>query len=98
MFVEHMQIKEVEALHHALPLHLHQACAITLSKIKSKERCISLSLNIINTNAYTCVNFGYVQCSKGNNSKSRQTRVTVHSSCKLSPSACVKFHENIEQT
>ena len=27
---------------------------------------------------------GYVQCSKGNNSKSRQTRVTVHVFCTLS--------------
>ena len=27
---------------------------------------------------------GYVQCSKGNNSKSRQTRVTVHEFCTLS--------------
>ena len=30
--------------------------------------------------------------------KVSKTWVTFHSSCKLSPSACVKFHENIEQT
>ena len=30
---------------------------------------------------------GYVQCSKGNNSKSRQTRVTVYVFCTLSHSA-----------
>ena len=35
-----------QALHQALPLHLHQASAITLSKIKSKGRYINLSLNI----------------------------------------------------
>ena len=31
-----------------------------------------------------CVRNGYVQCSKGNNSKSRQTRVTIHVFCTLS--------------
>ena len=51
--------------------------------IKSKGRCISLSLNIIIIDACTCVN---IQCSKGNNSKSRQTRVMVHVFCKSSPS------------
>ena len=56
-------------------------------KIKSKGRCICLSLNIINIDACTCVNFGYVQCSKGNNSKSRQNTVTVHVFCKWSHSA-----------
>ena len=30
---------------------------------------------------------GYVQCSKGNNSKSRQNRVTVHVFCMMSHSA-----------
>ena len=30
---------------------------------------------------------GYVQCSKGNNSKSRQTRVTIHVFCTSSHSA-----------
>ena len=36
---------------------------------------------------------GYVQCSKGNNSKSRKTRVMVHVFCKLYYG--VKFCENI---
>ena len=45
---------------------------------------------------YICVKFhenithgrnGYVQCSKGNNSTSRQTRVTVHVFCILSHDA-----------
>ena len=80
-------IKVLQALYHALPLHLHQACVITLSKIKSKGRCISLSLNIINIDAYTCVDFGYFQCSVGNTSKCRQTRGMVHVFCKLSHSA-----------
>ena len=44
-------IKVLQALHHAPPLHLHEASAITLSKIKSKGRCISFSLNIINIDA-----------------------------------------------
>ena len=48
------EIKALQALHHVLPLHLHQASAITLSKIKSKGRCISLSLNIINIDVSTC--------------------------------------------
>ena len=77
----------MQAQHHVPLLHLHQANAITLSKIKSKGRCISLPLNIINIDACTCVNFGYVQCSKDNNSKSRQSRVTVHVFCKSSHSA-----------
>ena len=40
---------------------------------------------------------GYAQCSKGNNSKSRQTRITIHVFCILSNSlyVCVKFPENI---
>ena len=41
---------------------------------------------------------GYVQCSKGNNSKSRQTRVRGYVFCMLSHCAlhlCMKFHENI---
>ena len=81
------RIKALQALHCAPSLHLHQARAITLSKMKSKGRCISLSLNIINIMHHsTCVNSGYVQCSKGNRSKSRQTRVTVHVFCKSSHS------------
>ena len=36
---------------------LNQASAIALSKIKSKGRCISLSLNIINIDACRSVNF-----------------------------------------
>ena len=81
------KIKVLQALHHVQPLHLHQASAITLSKIKSKGRCISLSLNSISTDACTGVNFGYVQCSKSNHSKRRQTRVTVHVFCKSPHSA-----------
>ena len=39
----------------------------------------------------------YVQCSKGNNSKSRQISVMVHVFCTLSHGLyiCVKFRENI---
>ena len=40
---------------------------------------------------------GHFQYSKGNNSKSRKTRVTVHVFC-MSPlgvNICVKFHENM---
>ena len=38
-----------------------------------------------------------VECSKGNNSKSRKTRVTVHVFCMSSHGVniCVKFHENM---
>ena len=35
-------IKALQALHHAPPLHLHQASAITLSKIKFVLHVISL--------------------------------------------------------
>ena len=40
---------------------------------------------------------GHCQYSKGNNSKSRKTRVTVHVFCMSSHGAniCVKFHENM---
>ena len=42
---------------------------------------------------------GYLQCSKGNNSKSRQTRIMVYVFCMLSHSVLhtfyVKFRENI---
>ena len=40
---------------------------------------------------------GYFQYSKGNNSKSRKTRVTVHVFCMSSHGVniCVKFHENM---
>ena len=40
---------------------------------------------------------GHFQYSKGNNSKSRKTRVTVHVFCMSSHGVniCVKFHENI---
>ena len=97
-----IKIKVLQALHHVQPLHLHQASAITLSKIKSKGRCISLSLNSISTDACTGVNFGYVQCSKSNHSKRRQTRVTVHVFCKSPHSAftfvwsCVKILSGLE--
>ena len=40
---------------------------------------------------------GHFQYSKGNNSKSRKTRVTAHVFC-MSPhgvNICVKFHENM---
>ena len=39
---------------------------------------------------------GHFQYSKGNNSKSKKTRVTVHVSCMSSHGVniCVKFHEN----
>ena len=69
-------------------------------KNKSKGRCVSLSLNIINTDACTCVNFGYVQCTKDNNSESRQTRVAFMCSASrlIVLYICVKFCENIERT
>ena len=35
----HRKIKALQALHHTLPLHLHQASAITLSKIKCFFTC-----------------------------------------------------------
>ena len=40
---------------------------------------------------------GHFQYSKGNNSKSRKTRVTVNVFCMLSHGVniCVKFHENM---
>ena len=40
---------------------------------------------------------GHFQYSKGNNSKSRKTRVTVHVFCMSSHGVniCVKFHENM---
>ena len=40
---------------------------------------------------------GRFQYSKGNNSKSRKTRVTVHVFCMSSHGVniCVKFHENM---
>ena len=40
---------------------------------------------------------GHFQYSKGNNSKSRKTRVTVHVFCMSSfgVNICVKFHENM---
>ena len=40
---------------------------------------------------------GHFQYSKGNNSKSRKKRVTVHAYCMLSHGVniCVKFHENM---
>ena len=40
---------------------------------------------------------GHFQYSKGNNSKSRQTRVMVHVFCTSSHGVkcCVKFHENM---
>ena len=40
---------------------------------------------------------GHFQYSKGNNSKSRKTRVTVHVFCMSSTvfNICVKFHENV---
>ena len=40
---------------------------------------------------------GHFQYSKGNNSKSRKTRVMVHVFCMLSHGVniCVKFHENM---
>ena len=42
---------------------------------------------------------GNVLCSKGKNSKSRQTRVTIHVFCSLKVLyICVKFCENIEPT
>ena len=57
------KIKALQALHHAPPLHLHEASAITPVKNKIKERCIRLSLNIINIDACTCVNCDWnVQC------------------------------------
>ena len=37
---------------------------------------------------------GHFQYSKGNNSKSRKTRVTVHD-CNLHVIPCVKFHANM---
>ena len=42
------KIKVLQALRNAPPLHLYQASATNLSQIKSKGRCFSLSLNIIN--------------------------------------------------
>ena len=36
-FAGQTEIKALQALHHAPPLHLHQASAITLSKMKSNE-------------------------------------------------------------
>ena len=42
-------IERIKTLHHALPLHLHQASAITL-KNEIKRRCISLSLNKVDMN------------------------------------------------
>ena len=43
---------------------------------------------------------GYVQCSKGINSKSRQTRITVHVCCMSSHSVLhfVKFGKNISES
>ena len=38
-------IKKNKSTAYAPPLHLHQASAITLSKIKSQGKCIKLSLN-----------------------------------------------------
>ena len=40
----------------------------------------------------------FIQWSKGNNSKSRQIRVTVHIFCSLSFYICVKFCKKILQT
>ena len=54
---EKKHLKGLQALHHSPPLHLYQASTITLSKKTSKGRYISLSLNIINIDACTCVNF-----------------------------------------
>ena len=41
--------------------------------------------------------YGHFQYSKGNNSKSRKTRVTVHVFCMSSQGVniCVKFHETM---
>ena len=43
---------------------------------------------------------GHFQYSKGNNSKSRKTRVTVHVFCmaSLGVNICVKFHENMSSS
>ena len=40
---------------------------------------------------------GHFQCTKGNSSKSRNTRVTVHVFCMSAHGVniCVKFHENM---
>ena len=46
------KIKALQALHHAPPLYLNQASAITLSKKKSNGRCISLSLNKFDMNIW----------------------------------------------
>ena len=43
-------IKALQALHYTPQPHLNQASAITLSKMKSKGKCISLSLNKVDMN------------------------------------------------
>ena len=40
---------------------------------------------------------GYVECSKDNNTKSSQSRVTISLFCMLSHCALLKFHENIPE-
>ena len=46
-----------------------------------------------------CGGNGHFQYSKGNNSKSKKTRVTVHLFCMSSHGVniCVKFHENMSR-
>ena len=66
----------LQALHHAPPLHLHEASAIYLSKneITGKET------QVHGKN-------GHVHYRKGNYSKNMKIRVTVHEFCTLSDGA-----------
>ena len=87
-------IKVLQALHHVPPLHLHQASAITLSKIKCVLHVISLYIfarlqeNLwirfqVIEKAHVYDLCHYWQCWMGGNSKSRQCRVMVLVFCKL---------------